>query len=140
MLLHCTGLEGSLQKRLPACSTASVNRKSTSGSNLLFGSEAAQGIPPPLLIAPQTPNTIPMMVQPFRPPYPGKRASSLSKAEARGARTQWRGCTCRAQVAWPGGASVKQGARDGEPHCPYRKVMGCVPQLGLLHNAKGCSR
>lgn len=40
----------------PVCYTASVNRKSTSGSCILFGSGSAQGIPPPLLTALQNPS------------------------------------------------------------------------------------
>lgn len=112
-LLH-RPVGGFPQERLPAHSTASVNRKSTSGSDLLFGSKAAQGIPPPLLTALQTPNTIPMTARLLWPPYPGERTSFLYGTGAGGVRMWWRGCTGWAGVVWLGGASVKQGTRDGE--------------------------
>lgn len=84
-----------------------VNRKSTSSSDLLFGSEAARGIPPPLLTALQTPNTIPVTAWLLWPPYPSERALSPSRAGAGGVRTWW-GCTCQAGAARLGEASIKQ--------------------------------
>lgn len=103
----CTGPWGFPQEKLPAPSAASVNRKSTSSSDLLFGSEAARGIPPPLLTALQTPNTIPVTAWLLWPPYPSERALSPSRAGAGGARTWW-GCTCQAGAARLGEASIKQ--------------------------------
>lgn len=121
-LPHCAVRGGFPQERLLARSAASVNRKSTSGSYLLFGSEAVQGIPPPLLTALQTPNTIPVTARLLWPPYPGERSLCLCGVGARGVRMQWRGCMCWAGVVWLGGASIKQDARDGEnPFVPTER-------------------
>lgn len=103
----CTGPWGLLQEKLPAHSTASVNRKSTSSSDLLFGSEAAQGIPPPLLTALQTPNTIPMTARLLWPPCPSECVLSPSRMGTGGVRTWW-GCTCQAGTGRLGEASIKE--------------------------------
>lgn len=101
------GPGGLLQEKLPAHSTASVNRKSTSSSDLLFGSEAAQGIPPPLLTALQTPNTIPMTARLLWPPCPSECVLSPSRMGTGGVRTWW-GCTCQAGTGRLGEASIKE--------------------------------